>query len=279
MTDAPADAPVIGHILVSLDAASESRPAIETAARLAADAGASLDGLFIEDEELLHLADLPFTRHITLGTGTEPLSRHQVERHLRSAADRAGRELAAAAERHRVGYTFRVVRGSSADLLAGAAGHGLVVAGGLGRPIGRHFRLECRWWSSLDAAQGAFLLVRHGRRTQGTVAVLLPDQGPASARLLRAAAQIAAGGNRALTVLCPPSLAAESGLQVWIAEQLGGAAAAPRVAVAPVEPDELPARMAQLNCHLLAVGGLDAWGGRQLRQFFDRFACDILTVR
>ena len=49
----------IERVVVPLDAAAENRTAIETAARLAARAKVPLHGIFVEDEELLHLARLP----------------------------------------------------------------------------------------------------------------------------------------------------------------------------------------------------------------------------
>jgi K+-sensing histidine kinase KdpD len=93
----------IGRIVVSLDAASEIATAIDTAARLAAHWKAQLHGVFVEDEDLLNLAGLPFARQITLQSGAEPLTVEDVERHLRAAADRARRALATAAARHGVG--------------------------------------------------------------------------------------------------------------------------------------------------------------------------------
>jgi len=49
----------IERIIVPFDDTSETRGAIAVAARLAGHAKAQLHGVFIEDEDLLHLADLP----------------------------------------------------------------------------------------------------------------------------------------------------------------------------------------------------------------------------
>ena len=59
----------IRRVVVSVDAASETRIAIDTAARLAVRWGVPLHGVFIEDEELIGLAGLPFARQVTLGIG------------------------------------------------------------------------------------------------------------------------------------------------------------------------------------------------------------------
>src|SRR5216683_2017876 len=174
----------IERIVVPLDAAGDSLVAIETAARLAAHAKAPLIGIFVEDEDLLHLASLPFARQFTLGADAEKLTTEHVELHLRIAAVRARRELLSAARRHGVTGSFEIVRGASASALSGASERDLVVAGAQTRPIAGHFRVDCRWWSSLEAMPGRFLLSRHAWTASGSVALLLSDRGPAASRLL-----------------------------------------------------------------------------------------------
>src|SRR5438552_16992280 len=101
----------IKRVVVSLDAASETGTAIDTAARLAARWGVPLHGVFIEDEELIGLAGLPFAHQVTLGIGPEPLTTDHVVDHFRAFAERAPRQLAAAADRHGVKWTSAIVRG------------------------------------------------------------------------------------------------------------------------------------------------------------------------
>lgn len=277
----PAVAPPIKRVVVPLDATSESHAAIDTAARLAARAHATLHGIFIEDEDLLHVASLPFTRQTTLGTGVEELTREHVELHLRAAAERARQDLSAAARRHGVETTFEIVRGRSVSALSLATEHDLVVAGGQSRPIGQHFRLECRWVSSLDVTPGPFLLVRQPWDQAGSVVMLLRNRSAASARLLQAAARIAQAVARDLTVICPPAVAGREGLDKWIAERLAGFAVRLQIEVAPAEPALLRARIAELGCRMLAIeGGAEGEaGGDRLREFVEHFACDILTMR
>src|SRR6516225_6029925 len=99
----------IKRVVVSLDAVSETAPAIDTAARLAARWQVPLRGVFIEDEELIGFAGLPFARQVTLA-GLEPLTKDHIEDHFRAFAERSQRELAAAAARHSVEWSFEVVR-------------------------------------------------------------------------------------------------------------------------------------------------------------------------
>lgn len=276
----PAITGTIERVVLPLDAASESRAAIDTAVRLAARARAPLHAIFVEDENLLSLAGLPFARQFTLGAGAETLTTGQLERHLRAAAGRVRQELFAVARRHGVECTFEVVRGDSSSALAAASEHDLVVAGGQSRPIGRHFRLECRWWAALDAAPGPFLLVHHAGSPTGAVVILLRDRSIASRRLIAAAAQVAAATDRTLTVICPPAVADRDGFEQWLGEQLAGTAVRLQVEVAPAEAAQLRARIAELGCRTLAVeaGGAEG-GGERLREFVEHFACDILIVR
>ena len=274
MSDEPKQA-AIERVIVPLDAASENRTAIDTAAHLAARVRARLLGIFVEDEDLLNLASLPFSRQITLGAAAEPLTPDHVALHLRLAADRAHQQLLEAAQHYRVAAGFEIVRGAAATALSGLSEADLVVAGGLTRPIGAHFRLTCRWWSSIEAARGPFLLARHHWRASGSIVAMLRDRGAASGRLLRAAAQIAEAADRVLTVI-----AATPGTDQWIAERLAGHPVRPQVETGPVEPAALHRRLAELDCRLLAVeAGLAEERGERLREFVERFAFDILIVR
>jgi nucleotide-binding universal stress UspA family protein len=265
----------IERVVVPLDAASESPTAIDTAARLAAEAKAPLHGIFVEDEDLLRLARLPFARQMTLGARAEPLTGEHIELHLRSAAERARRELFAAAKRHGVRGSFEIVRGASDSALTGASARDLVVAGALTRPIAGHLRVECRWWSSIEAMPAPLLLARHAWRARGSVAMLLSNRGAASLRLLEAAAQIAEAADRMLTVIYPPAIAGAKPLENWIAERLASRPLRLQVEIGPAEPAALRQRLGELDCRLLAIA---AGGGDRLRDLVELFGCDMLIV-
>jgi nucleotide-binding universal stress UspA family protein len=256
---------------VPLDAASESLVAIETAARLAANAKAPLIGIFVEDEDLLHLASLPFARQFTLGAHAEKLTTEHLELHLRIAAERVRRDLFAAAQRHGVTASFEIVRGASASALSGASERDLVVAGALTRPFAGHFRVECRWWSAIEIMPGPFLLARHAWRARGSVAMLLRDRGPAAIRLLEAAAQIAEAADALLTVIT----AGPERFENWVTDRLADHPVRLQIETGPAEPSALRQRLGELDCRLLAIEA----GGDQLRDLVERYACDILIVR
>ncbi|HJU18729.1 MAG TPA: Lon-insertion domain-containing protein [Stellaceae bacterium] len=269
----------IERVVVPFDAASDTHNAIAAAVRLAAHAKARLHGVFIEDEDLLHLADLPFARHVTWAAGSAPLSDQEIARQLRGAAARVRQELEAAARRNRVEWSFEVLRLAADAPLAAATERDLVVAGALTRPIGRHFRTEWRWWSSVEQVPGSLLLAQSDWNAGGSVVAVLRDRGPGSARLVEMAARLAEAAAGTLTVICPPQLAGEPGFAAWIAEQAGSYSVPLQIEGAPAAPAELDRRLAEFHCRMLVVSAGAEGRSARLRELFTRFACDILVVR
>ena len=77
--------------------------------------------------------------------------------------------------------------------------------------------------------------------------MLLRDRGPASARLLEAAAQIAQATDTLLTVICPPAIAGAERFEKWIADRLAGHPVRLQVEVGPAEPVALRQRIGELD--------------------------------
>jgi nucleotide-binding universal stress UspA family protein len=273
----------IERVVVTLDAASESRTAIDTAVRLAARTGVPLHGLFVEDQDLLCLAGLPFACQVTIGRGAEKLSSEGIALQLRAEAERERRELASAAKRHRVECTFEIVRGeiihdANGRRTAGASERDLVVAGGLARPVAGHFRIGPGWRPSLRTAAAPVLLARTLWTAPGPVVMLLRDRDAAAARLFDTAARIAAAKDSALAVLYAPPLADAAGMENWIAERTGAHSVRVRVEAAPVEPAALHERLGQLACRVIALDAGMFEGKDGLSELVERFACDMLVV-
>lgn len=115
-----AERPRMRRITITLDAFETSPRELERAARLAARRGAELEGVFVEDLDLIHLAGLPFLREVrSASLAVEALNMGRIEQELRVLARRAERTLAEHASRHGASWSFRVWRGSiEHDLLA-----------------------------------------------------------------------------------------------------------------------------------------------------------------
>lgn len=112
MTKATHERPAGLRIWVALDESPRSAAALTAAATLAEGLDAELAGLFVEDIDVQHLSGLPFAREFSLLTGAgRPLSQSDVERTWRQQAMTLQRQLAEAAGRQRLRWSFRVARG------------------------------------------------------------------------------------------------------------------------------------------------------------------------
>jgi nucleotide-binding universal stress UspA family protein len=120
------------HILVALDASPHSVAALMAAAELAALMEAELEGLFVEDINLLRLCGLPFGREIGSYSATaRRLDNAGVERQLRALADTIEAVMARITATSAVPWRFSVRRGPVVNELLNAAQEAALVS--LGR--------------------------------------------------------------------------------------------------------------------------------------------------
>lgn len=189
MTTEPRAHP-IRRILVGLDASAHSLAALEAVAELAQRLKAELAGLFVEEEDLLRLAALPFARAYSAeAADLVRMDSEAMRRALHVQAERARRALATAASRHRLAWSFRVTRGDAAKVLAEAALEcDLLGLGKASAARGRHVRLGSTARATLTRRTCTTLLLqRDGTLGDRVVAV---HTGPE--RTLAAAADLAA---------------------------------------------------------------------------------------
>ncbi len=106
----PRPAEPLRRVLLALDAAIEQR-AIESGLELARLLAREVHGLFVEDERMLQVAALPFTRRLITGGGHLPLEAEDVESEWRASAARAEARLRTGAKVRELGWTFSVTRG------------------------------------------------------------------------------------------------------------------------------------------------------------------------
>jgi len=100
------------RVVVTLETSAAGRSALEVAVRLATALNAELEGVFVEDTELLELAALPFLREIKAHSlSEERLSIERMQRDLRALARQAERMLAEATAALGGGVSFRIWRG------------------------------------------------------------------------------------------------------------------------------------------------------------------------
>lgn len=171
------------RIAITLDALEVSPAALEQAVLLAERMGAQLEGIFIEDIDLIQIAGLPFVREFrSVSRSEDAISLNRMEQELRVLARRAERLLSEQASRHNVAWSFRIWRGSiDTELLAA------------------------------DVEADVFALTRLGAglvrlpvlpRTSTAVTVLFSGTD-ASRRALEAAVSLATDPDKALNIILP----------------------------------------------------------------------------
>lgn len=123
-----------GRILVAIDASEASRAAAVAAAELAQALGCELVGLFVEDLDLLRLAELPVAVEADrLSARWRPCDPALLERQLRAQAARARTAFERAVAGRGLRSSFRVARGrTGAEILAAAVDADLVALGRVG---------------------------------------------------------------------------------------------------------------------------------------------------
>jgi len=190
------------RIAVTLDAFEVSARALEQAVQLAERMGAQLEGIFIEDIDLIQIAELPFLREVrSVSRSEDAINPARMEQELRVLARRAERLLSEQAARHNVVWSFRIWRGSiDNDLLAAD--------------------IEADVFAL--TSMGAALTRSRASRARSTAVSVVFSGTDASARALRIAIKLATDPRKELIILLPAEDMTEAArLQELATRQLG----------------------------------------------------------
>ncbi|RLC98608.1 MAG: hypothetical protein DRI77_04665 [Chloroflexi bacterium] len=196
------DEPTIRRILVALDASRYSLAALEAAIELAAGLEAELQGIFVEDVNLLRAAGSPAAREVQYPfVAGARLDRKRMEREMRAQAAQARQSLVAACEHLQVKWSFRVVRGEVApEVLAAALGADLLSLGKASRPLVRRPRMGSTARAAASRAPKSVFLLQRDVGIQPPVMVTY-DGSPLAWQALRIAAHLARRKGGCLIVL------------------------------------------------------------------------------
>lgn len=274
----------IRRVLVALDSTRDNLVALEAAAELAAHLEAELSGLFIEDIDVLHLSELPFAREVRYtAVGHRALDRATVEREFRVVAEAARRALEAAAGRHRLRWSFRVVRGQVERELLNAAGESdLVAVGKADRPLTRGRRLGHRARAVTARGPAAVLLTEGPAAREGEPITVTYDASACSERALGVAARLAGAAERTLDVLLladrPDDI---KRLENAVSERLGGSGLAARFrAIAPGDARALKSVLDFERSALLVLGATCfPLPQEELEVLLAETGCAVLLIR
>ena len=197
------------RIAVALDATVHGQRLLDLAAAVAVLLEAELEGVFVEDTQLIHSAGLPFLRELRRTTLDESvLDATRLQRELRAAARRVRETLEQFARSRGLACSFRVWRGDlGAEILAANVDAELFALGRIGR-----FAPLCK------RSRRAQVLSRGDL----TIGVLFNGSEPA-ARALATAAELAYDNRAAVCVIMqPPGGEEPLALRERVAEVLSG---------------------------------------------------------
>jgi nucleotide-binding universal stress UspA family protein len=273
----------IRRILVALDASTNSLAALNAAAELAASMRAELIGLFVEDEDLLSLAGLPFAQEIHSHSGrSEPIDSERMEQELQLQAYQARRALEAAAEKVDARWSFKVVRGQvTPSVLAAALDVDLLAMGRASRPYIRKGRLgSTARAASVESKQSVLFMPQSGELDYP---VLVTFDGTEAARqALAAAARLAqSSGDRLNVILLADSRGDRETMEDEVTEWLEERGLAAAFHWLPKATVDNIAKMVQAaeSCVLVLGGEIPLLEASAIQELLDETDCPVMLVR
>ena len=270
----------VRRIVLALDPSAHDRATLAAAASLAARLDAELEALFVEDIDLLRSAELPFVRRTSQAAPAwRAFDIQAMERELRAMAAGVRTALAAEAERARLEWSFRVVRGrpESAAFAAGEDAD-LVVLARSPATRGGGARLSSPARQAAAHATRSVLLLRAAPALDRGVTVAY-DGSPGAERALAAARRLA--GDEALRVLVlAPSEPDARALEAEASEHLAGSGRPATFAtlIAP-DADILCAAGEEGGGVLVVSADSPLVAGEDAARRLDRARCPLLLVR
>jgi len=167
-----------GRVVLQLGCGEPSPAALNAAFRFARAFGSEIEGIFVEDRQLLELAAFSFVREVSFsGRQQRPLQRRQVERDLKLAAAAARRHIERMARACQVPMHFAVVRDDPVHALASAcaaSGPWNVVA--LAEPMRPENMLQVqRFFAARPDATGLVVVGPKARARKGPTVVVAEE--------------------------------------------------------------------------------------------------------
>ncbi|SNC75247.1 Nucleotide-binding universal stress protein, UspA family [Marinobacter sp. es.048] len=213
-----------GRVLVLLDGSRMSYAALQAAAEIAANTGADVLGVFVEELNQLRSAGYGFAREVGASSGiSRPFAAGEVEQRMQRLANEARRALAGAVAPHGGRHTLSVARGHVIDeVLALAGPQDLLVMGRVGWSSAPGARLGSTAKGLVRRSRGRVLLWCEGRTEPlGRVVVFLNDHKDANGRAVQAAAEVIRHSHRPVTLMLGVDSAVPSDDLKGVAQDLG----------------------------------------------------------
>lgn len=193
----------IRRIMVALDASPHSYAALEAAIRMAAQFKAELMGVYVEDINILRLAEHPFVREVGLYSCTSRrINIHNLERQLRTRTLEIQRRFVNLTTRQQIQQNFRVIRGKvTAEIHTAASKADVLIVGKAGWSQLHHRRLgSTARAASADDTPGVTMILEQGTQLSSPFLVVY-DGSSAAERALSIAATLTQAQQGSLNIL------------------------------------------------------------------------------
>jgi len=199
--DTTTERKTIRRITVALDCSPHSRASLDAAAAIAGALHAELSGIFVEDINLIRMAELPFSEEILVHTArSRQLDTAEVSRLMKQQRKEAFELLRETAERFGVPHSFRTLRGRvSTEIISAALESDLLALGRSGRAPSCRRGLGSTAKQAVMESKTHILLSLRGFRAASPLLVLY--DGSAAAKLALETATGIAGADDVMHVL------------------------------------------------------------------------------
>jgi nucleotide-binding universal stress UspA family protein len=270
----------IRRILVALDASPQSMAALQAATQLAARFEAELIGVFVEDINLIRLANYPFTREVDrYSSSPRRLDSPQMELHLRAHARRVQQAMAAMTKDSGLRWSFRIVRGViSVELVAAALEADLILLGKSGWSGRKRVGSTTRTMIVQSPRQ---VLVLQRRVRPGMPITIIYDGSEIGLKVLQASRLVWAEGSAVSVLLLAESPEEAQRFQSEVKEELGEAAKEAQFRWRPnLDAPRLARLLRSEGCGVLVLPAeSDQISGEIVLNLMNQIECAVLLVR
>lgn len=194
----------INRILVALDASAVNRSVLQAATTLAVNLDAELNALFIEDINLLRLAELPFAREIVYGSDTgRGINVADMERSMLMQTKRLRELVGTIAQQSRLRIAFDVERGDIASAICNASRQtDLLIIGKNSQLLRQSLKVGTIAQALLSSTHCNLMVLQHGATIERPVVVTF-DGSDVSLTAVLLASRLARQDHNVLIVLFP----------------------------------------------------------------------------
>lgn len=276
----PLQAGPIRRILLAIDGSPHSLAAMQAAVDLSSGLNAELVAVFVEDLNLLRMAQLPIAREVSRYTASiHRLPPERIRRQLKAQASQARAALARQARRQAIAWEFVVLQGDvSLELLSKAEGADLMIVGKAGWSKARRMGSTARL---VVLRAPCLTLVLQQGMTWAQPVLLVYDGSPAAQRGLEVAQVLAEQSGQPLSVMTVATeQAGAERLEQGVIEELG--AEAEEVSffrVLAARSEDLARLVKGMECLLILPANLPGLEGDPLIDFVDGLDGPVMVLR